>query len=80
MVDTSVNEVSELINQQIEIHEDIHDHLLKAEAIANGALSEDFLNKDKATTHAYLWALCDIIGNTRNLNEKALNGLLVLQK
>lgn len=72
----SVNEVASLINQQVALQENIQEYLLKAEAIASVALCEDFLDADQSIIHAYLWALCDMISESKNLHERALNDLL----
>ena len=54
MAIASLVDVSSLINHQVQLQEHIHEHLLKAGAIANVALSNDFLDYNLSTVHAYL--------------------------
>lgn len=71
-----VNEVASLINQQVEFHEEIQVQLLKVEAIASVALSEDFINYKQSIVHAYIWTLCDMITKVKQLHEQSLSVLL----
>lgn len=61
-------EFASLINDQIEAHENIHGYLLKAEALAHVALSDDFLDYNKSIVTEYLCALRDIIIQSKDLN------------
>lgn len=72
----SVNEVSFLINNQINNHEKIQGYLLKAEALAYVALSVDFLANDHSLIYEYLGTLHEIIFQSKEINECALNNLL----
>lgn len=76
MATYSVDEFTCLIKKQLEFQEKSHEYLLKTEAIANVALSDDFLDFDKSMIHAYLWALCDMIGEMKHHNECAIDDLL----
>jgi hypothetical protein len=51
-------------------------NLMKAEAMANIAMSSSFLDCDHSIIHAYLWGLSDIISEAKILSEKSLNALL----
>jgi hypothetical protein len=80
MATSRIDEITSLINKQVEFQEKIKEHLLKAEAIANVALSDDFLNYKQSVIHAYLWTLCDMVSKSKNLHEKAFNDLLKNRK
>ncbi len=71
-----VNEVAFLINKQIELHEEIQGYLLKAEALAHVALSEDFLDYSKPIISEYLAALRDIIIQSKDIHDYALKDLM----
>ncbi len=71
-----VNEVTSLINKQVDSHEEIQGCLLKAEALAHVALGEDFLEYSKTNIRNYLTALRDIIIQLKDLHESALNDLV----
>lgn len=71
-----VNEVTSLINDQIDVHEKIQGHLLKAEALAYVALSIDFLDYDHSLINEYLGTLHDIIFQSKQVNECALDDLM----
>jgi hypothetical protein len=75
MAITSLNEIESLIKQQIQIQEEVQEYLLKAEAIANVALCEGFLDYKKSIIHAYLWALGDFISKIKNRHELGLSTL-----
>ena len=64
------------MGQQIVFQENIQEYLIKAEALANVALSDDFLDYKQSTIHSYLWTLSDMIVEVKILHEKALNDLL----
>ncbi len=70
-----VNEVTSLINDQIDVHEKIKGYLLKAEALAYVALSADFLINDHSLIYEYLGALHEIIFQSKEINECTLNDL-----
>ncbi len=76
MANTSLNEISFLIKQQVAFQEDVQEQLTKAAAIANVALSEDFLDFEQSVIHSYLLVLCDIISTAKDRQEFALNNLL----
>lgn len=76
MATHSVNDVSSLINTQIDSHEKIQELLLKAEALAHVASGGDFLDHEQSILNQYLIALYDIIFQLRYLHESALNHLI----
>lgn len=76
MADHRLNDLSPLINQQIEYQEIIRDHLSKAEALTSVCLIDNFLDHPKSTLNCYLCVLNDIIEETRKLNELSLSRLL----
>lgn len=80
MATSRIDEITSLINKQVEFQERIQEHLLKAEAIANVALSDDFLNYKQSVIQAYLWALSDLVSKSKNLHKKMLNDLLKNRK
>ncbi len=80
MADNSVKEVLYLNHHQVMAQEVIREHLLKVEAVANMALSEDFLDCSQTHIHAYMWALSDLISEVKHLHESAFNDLLKSRK
>tara|TARA_B100000614_G_C14310663_1_gene396078 strand:- start:440 stop:631 length:192 start_codon:yes stop_codon:yes gene_type:complete len=62
MAQKSLNEASWLIN-----HNQIHESLLKAEALLEIALSSDLQSVSVYTFHDYLWALNDLVSRARKL-------------
>lgn len=78
MANNSLNEISPL-NQQVELQENIQEHLVKADAVAKVALNADFLDYEPTTIHGYLWALSDLISAAKALNEHALKALFQLE-
>ena len=62
MAQRSLNEPSWLIN-----HNQIHEALLKAEALLEIALSSDLQSVPVYTFHDYLWALSDLVSKARTL-------------
>jgi hypothetical protein len=75
----SLAEHASIINQQITVQEDLLERLSKAEALANVALGEDFLNYKPFIIHAYLWALCSIIEEAKVLNQQTLDVVCKIQ-
>ncbi len=76
MAHNRVDQFASLINKQIDFQSKIQDYLMKIEAMADVALGEDFLDCEQPTIHAYLWALSDMISESKNLNERALDNLI----
>jgi len=72
----SVNDVASLINNQINFHEKIQECLSKASAMAEITLGGDFLDYRHSTINEYLSALFDIIIDTKDLHQQALDILL----
>ncbi|HSW69375.1 MAG TPA: hypothetical protein VLI69_04355 [Gammaproteobacteria bacterium] len=76
MATHSVNELTSLINTQIDSHEKIHEILFKARALAYIALDMDFRNYEQSITNQYLITLYDIIIESMRLHESALDNLI----
>jgi hypothetical protein len=76
MATHSVNDVASLINNQIVFHEKIQDFLIKAEALANIALSRDFLESGQSVVNEYINVLYDFITEAKSLHQSALNNLI----
>lgn len=72
----SVNEMTSLIKKQVESHEKMQGYLLKAEALAHVALSEDFLDYSKPIVSEYLVTLRDIIIQSKSFNDYLLRNLM----
>ena len=73
MTTTSLNDLLTLINQQLYQYENLASHLCKAEALAEVAMSNGFLEQDEATQRNYLWALRDLLTDANQINEKQLS-------
>ncbi len=69
MANNSVTQLISLINQHVEEHEAISEHLLKAKALIGVALDADFAGLPKVITHGYLWVLSDLVEQAAKLNE-----------
>ncbi|HSW70020.1 MAG TPA: hypothetical protein VLI69_07735 [Gammaproteobacteria bacterium] len=76
MATHSVNELTSLINTQIDSHEKIHEILLKAKALTYVALDVDFRNYEQSVTNQYLITLYDTIVESMRLHESALDNLI----
>jgi hypothetical protein len=61
----------------VEQQEALFIRLVKAEAMAHMAMSDDFLDYEPSLIHAYLWGLSDMISEAKGLSEKSLNALLI---
>ena len=72
----SLNELLALINQQIELQETLTHQLLKAKALADITISNDFLEHQKDTVQFYLLAMYDIIESSIKLSEESLNFMI----
>jgi hypothetical protein len=48
------------------------ENLLKAKALSNITLAEDFLDFDEEDVHSYLWSLSDFILNAYKFNSMCL--------
>ncbi|HSW69142.1 MAG TPA: hypothetical protein VLI69_03145 [Gammaproteobacteria bacterium] len=71
-----LNEIASLINNQIDSREQMHECLLKAEALAHVALSGDFLDRGQSILNEYLGVLFDFILESKTLNQAALDDLI----
>lgn len=67
-----VNEITSLINDQIKFHEKIQEVLIKANALSELSVSEDFLEYDRSLSHSYLWVLSDLIRQASLLHEESM--------
>lgn len=76
MANDSVAHLISLINQQVQSQESLSEHLHKAEAMAQVALGDGFLDCPESITHHYLWALSDLIERAKIANEQSLDILL----
>jgi hypothetical protein len=73
---TSLNEFIPLINQQIELQEALNHQLLKAKALADITISNDFLEHPNDTVQFYLLAMHDIVESSIKLSEESLNFMI----
>ena len=80
MATHSVKQITSLINNQIDSHEKIQACLHKAEALAQVALSGNFLDFRQSTINEYLGALHDIIAESRCFHQLVLNILIKTSK
>ena len=72
MVNSSLNDLSRLINQYLYQYETLGSLLCKAEALAEAAMSNEFFEQEEGTQRNYLWALRDLLTEANELNEKHL--------
>lgn len=72
----SLNELLPLINQQIELQEALNHQLLKAKALADITISNDFLEHPKDSIQFYLFAMHDIVESSIKLSEDSLNFMI----
>lgn len=59
-------------NQEIELKEQLNECLTKAEALANVALGEEFIDHPQSIVHGYPWVLSDLICRARQLYDHFL--------
>lgn len=76
MAEQSLTYLLSLINQQVDAQENLNEHLAKAEALAQVAITTEFLELSESIIYNHLWALSDIVSQAKNLNEQSLNFLL----
>lgn len=76
MAEQSLTHLISLINQQTDEQEDLSEYLAKADALAQIAVTTEFLELSEFVVHNYLWVLSDIISQAKELNERSLNTLI----
>ncbi len=76
MAEQSLTYLISLINQQADEQENLSEYLAKADALAQVAVTTEFLELSEFVVHNYLWVLSDIISQARELNERLLNSWL----
>jgi hypothetical protein len=69
MANTSLTQLVEFINQQVNKSEKLASHLSKAQALAEVAMSNGFLEQAETTQRNYLWALKGLLMKAGRLNE-----------
>ncbi|MFN7097574.1 MAG: hypothetical protein ACK4PR_08455 [Gammaproteobacteria bacterium] len=80
MAEPIINHLHHLINRQIDLQENLNEHLDKTMAMANVSLSDEFVNNPINTIYYYLWSLHDMIETAHRLNELSLSTLLKLNQ
>jgi len=65
---------SSLLNRQIHSHETLNTYFSKIEALLEVAMKSE--NFSGVTSHNYLWAVSDMVGQAKECNENSLNVLL----
>ena len=68
------------LNDEIRSREHLDHCLLKAEALMQIALEDDFVNHSQATIHYYLWAINDLVEQARSQNCHYLDSLYKSQQ
>ena len=63
------------INDEIRSRENLDNCLVKAEALMQIALEDDFINHSQATIHHYLWTINDLVEQARSQNSGYLESL-----
>lgn len=76
MDQSSLTNLTSLLNQQIDSQETTVEYLYKAKALIYVTLGRDFLDYDKITINDYLWTLSEFIEDACSLSENMLNILL----
>ncbi|MFN7097248.1 MAG: hypothetical protein ACK4PR_06790 [Gammaproteobacteria bacterium] len=67
-----------LINHQIDLQENLNEHLAKVIAMTTVSLNDSFMDNHVNTINHYLLVLHDMVETARQLNELSLNSLLKL--
>lgn len=78
MADPLINHLCPLINHQIDLQENLNEHLAKVMAMTTISMNDNFMDNNVNTINHYLWILHDMVGTARQLNELSLNSLLKL--
>ena len=74
MAESIVTHLSSLLNRQIHSHETLNTYFSKIEALLEVAMrSESF---SSTTSHDYLWAVSNLVGEAKQCNERSLDLLL----
>ena len=63
------------LNDEIRSREHLDNCLVKAEALMQIALGDDFINHSQATIHHYLWTINDLVEQARHQNGCYLDSL-----
>jgi hypothetical protein len=81
MATSNVPDLSLFLKQQTASCEQLREILTKATALLHVSLENDILETHpKITVKFYLWAIYDLVEQSRTLNEQTLNGLRVRQQ
>ncbi len=72
MTTNSLNDLVALINKDLYQSETLASHLCKAEALAEVAMTNGFLDQSETTQRNYLWALRDLLTDAEELNEQQI--------
>ena len=72
----SLNELLSLIKKQVELQELAIHQLLRTKALADVAISNDFLEHPDDTIQSYLLAMHDTIESSIKLSEDSLNFMI----
>jgi hypothetical protein len=76
MFDSSLKQLTSLINQQIDCLEDLEEHLAKAQALSQVMLGENFLDHSKIVIHNYFGTVNEILEQSRGLCAQIVKDLL----
>ncbi len=80
MTDPNITQLCPLINHQIDLQENLNEHLAKAIALTTVSLNDTFMDNHISTINHYLWTLHDMINAAQKMNELTLNELLKLKR
>jgi hypothetical protein len=72
MTTNSLNDLVSLINNDLLQYEMLASHLCKAEALAEVAMTNGFLDQSEDTQRHYVWALRDLLTDAEQLNQRLL--------
>jgi len=72
MTTNSLNDLVALINNDLYQYETLAGYLCKAEALAEVALSNDFLDQPETIQRNYLWALRDLLSDAVQLSDEQI--------
>ena len=78
MADHSLDQILPLINQHFTFSEHLSEELRKAEALAQNALTDSFLESKKVIRFHYLSTLSDLIHEVRVCHEQILSHLQMI--
>ena len=76
MVNTSLNDLCQLINEQSYQREELAIYLRQSAALIKMALSQCFQEQEDHEQHDYLWVISDLLDSAKAQNEAQIERLM----